>query len=198
MIKLSDIILAIVCGESAAFVIGDFLKEIPGIGIIKILIFFIGPILGLLALWVAHLIVQRFLFVYQFVKYVLNGILATAIDLEAFGALILIFGVDVGAVYGIAKGISFILSSSIKFVGNKFWVFEKNGKDGIKEEVIGFLIVTFVGLILDVGIFLYFSKVIGPHFSFSIETWNKICVVLAGIGAVTWNFIGNKFIVFKK
>lgn len=207
--KLLDIIITIICGEALALVMADFLKEYEGIfEIAKWTFLFLFPVLAIIVFWLADLIGKRIVFVSQLIKNVLVGILATLIDLKVFSLLIWFFGLELAIVAGVSKGISFLISISAKFIGNKYWAFsvqggsasggEKTQKEGIKEEFSRFLIVTFIGLLIDVGSFFYFSKIMGPQFGISFDIWVKISVVLAAIAAAAWNFLSYKFIVFKK
>src|SRR3989344_5833308 len=61
-----------------------------------------------------------------------------------------------------------------------------------------FFMVTLVGLVIDVGFFYYFTKITGPQFGASNALWIKISVIFAAIMAAIWNFLGYKFLVFKK
>ena len=81
---------------------------------------------------------------------------------------------------------------------NKYWTFEKHEKSGIKKEVIYFLIITFVGLVIDVIIFWYIVSQLGPQFGMNVKIWTELAVIMAAFASAVWNFLGYKFIVFKK
>lgn len=120
--------------------------------------------------------------VFQAVKHLIVGAVATLFDLVLFTLLAIFMNSLVG------KAISFLLSTVIKYWGNKYWAFQKHGKENIHKEILGFFFITLVGLILDVGFFYYFAKIF-------IE---PIAVIFAAAAAAAWNFLGYKLLVFKK
>ncbi|MBI3631380.1 MAG: GtrA family protein [Candidatus Staskawiczbacteria bacterium] len=191
--KVVDILFALICGRIVAQIAHDFLIGYGiEIGYYKWLLYFTLPIISLACLWLAYLIGRKFLFIFQAAKYFLVGVLATIVDLKLFE--LLIWGISPV----ISKGISFLISTSIKYWGNKHWTFEKPEKDGIKKEIFQFISVTVVGLGLDVGSFYYFTKIMGPQFSAPENIWIKLSVIFAALVAAIWNFLGYKFLVFKK
>lgn len=197
--RLIDIVITIVCGEALAIVLADFLKEYGTVSeVILWALLFILPVLAIIVLWLVDRISKKALVIFQAAKYILIGTLATLIDLEVFNLLIWSFGLQISLIVGVSKGISFLISVSAKFVGNKYWVFEEKKKAGIKEEFLKFLTVTFIGLVIDIGFFFYFSKILGPQFGVDPAIWVKISVILAAIASALWNFLTYKFIVFKK
>lgn len=197
--RLIDIIITIICGESLALLVADFLKEYEGVfDIARWVFLFLFPVLAIIVFWFADLVGKKLVFVLQLTKHLLVGVLATLIDLKVFNLLIGFFGLELAIVTGVSKGISFLISVSVKFIGNKYWAFEKTQKEGIKEEFLRFLTITFIGLLIDVASFFYFSKIMGSQFGLSFDIWVKISVVLAAIIAAAWHFLSYKFIVFKK
>jgi len=197
--KLTDILITIVCGEALALLAADFLKEYEGVfEIAKWTFLFLFPVLSIIVFWFVDLISKKLPFLLQLAKYFLVGVIATLIDLKVYGLLTWFFGLELAMIIGVSKGISFLVSVLVKFIGNKYWAFEETKKEGIKEEFSKFLIVTFIGLLIDLGFFFYFSKILGPQFGISSEVWVKISVILAAVVAAAWNFLSYKFIVFKK
>ena len=61
-----------------------------------------------------------------------------------------------------------------------------------------FFIVTLIGLGLNVGVASFVVNVIGPQFGLNETLWANIGGITAAFGVTVWNFIGYKFIVFKK
>lgn len=198
--KVIDIIFALICGRIVAWLAHDFLK---GYGIeisyYKWLLYYALPIISLACLWLAYLIGKKLLFVFQAAKYFLVGIFVTIIDLKLFELSVWVFSLSLTPISPmISKGISFLISTYIKYWGNKHWVFEKPEKDGIGQEIFQFVIVTVIGLGIDVSSFFYFIKIMGPQFSTPTDVWVKLSVIFAALVAVIWNFLGYKFLVFKK
>lgn len=200
--RIVDIIFALICGRVAGFLAADLLNEwgiiLP---VYEMLIIWVAlPFIALFCLWVAYHIGRKFLFVFQGAKHILVGAFATIVDLRLFELLAWIFALILPVSVIIAKGLSFIVATAIKFWGNKYWVFGKHDEAQIdtKKEVVQFFFITLVGLILDIAGFYYFTNILGPQFGFSAVIWVKLSVVFAAILAAVWNFIGYKFFVFKK
>jgi len=124
------------------------------------------------------------LIIFQAGKHLLVGIFATIIDIYVF----LILTPPCFPLF--SKTVSFIVSMAIKYIGNKYWVFKKTEKEGIKKELVLFLLIMSVGTLIDVVSFHFFSSYYGIQVIIS--------VILATIVAAMWNFIGCKFIVFQK
>ena len=191
--KVTDIIFALICGGIVAQITHDFLKGYGiQIGVYKWLLYYTLPIISLFGLWLAYLIGKKLLFVSQAAKYFLVGIFVTVIDLKLFELLVWILNPI------ISKGTSFLISISVKYWGNKHWTFEKPEKENIAQEIFQFVIVTIVGLGIDIGSFFYFIKIIGPQFGAPEDVWIKLSVIFAALITAVWNFLGYKFLVFKK
>ncbi len=220
LMKIIDIIFALTFGRVIGFLIGDFLREWDiNIGFYwTLVIWLILPIISLVCLWLAFLIGKKLLFVFQGAKFFLVGAVATVVDLKIFeflfwtralffmknsarpstfiGALVFIFLILGNPI--IAKSISFIVSTFLKYWGNKYWAFQKHEKENMHKEIVQFFIITFVGLLIDVSFFYYFTKIMGPQFTIPIGVWLKLSVIFAALAAALWNFLGYKFLVFKK
>jgi len=162
------------------------------------LLFIVFPILAAFGLWVAALLGKKFISIYQLAKFVLVGVVATIFDLGTLAFFISVSGITSGAVYNIFKGTSFVVATALKYIPDKFWAFKKMESTGIKKEFAQFFTVTLIGLGINVFVAHLIVNVVGPQFGLPAKLWAN----LGGIGAVlvtfTWNFVGYKFIVFKK
>lgn len=193
-----DIIVALLAGEGVAWLASGILRDYgtemrflgPALAISL-------PIFALFCFWISYLIGKKFLFVFQVAKFLLIGILATLVDLGVFKFLGFIF-LGTKLTDAIFKGISFLVATFAKYWGNKFWAFEKMEKTGMGKEITQFFVVTAISLGINVGIFSFVVNVIGPQFGILLETWKTIGVIIASIVVAVWNFLGYKFIVFKK
>ena len=198
--KVTDIIFALVFGRIIGFLVGDFLRG-WGVAITlgwSLVIWLLLPLVSLFCLWLAYLIGRKLLFVFQSAKFLLVGAAATVVDLKIFELLAWFLALYVPLSSILAKSISFIIATFLKYWGNKHWAFQKHEKENIYKEVIQFFLITLVGLIIDVAAFYYFTKVMGPQFQVPPAIWVKFSVIFAGIVAAAWNFLGYKFFVFKK
>jgi putative flippase GtrA len=156
------------------------------------------PILAVLGICIASWIGRKFLFVFQFAKFILTGTLNTFIDLGIFNVLMWCFGVNVGLILSVFKGISFSVGVTNSYFWNKFWSFgQKEIKPGPKEFS-KFYLFTGIGFLLNVSIFSLIIYFIAPLFGLQEEIWANVAAILAGICVCAWNFLSYKFIVFKK
>lgn len=196
--KRIDIIFAIICGLAVAWIVEDFLKGYNIANHYKWSVFIILPIISLAGLWIVDLIGRKLLFISQAGKYCLVGAFSAVVDIKVFQFSAWLFAFFIILSPLIFKIISFLADTVARYFGNKYWTFEKKGKDGIKKEAVGFLAVTLVGLLLNVAIFYYFIKIMQPQFYLSVKIWTELSIILAAIGAAAWNFLSCKFLVFKK
>lgn len=199
MLKKIDIILALITGEITAWffysLLGDLNLKINYLGLILAVLF---PILAVFGLWVSFLLGKKYLWIFQAAKYLLIGVLATILDLGILNFLITTSGIAAGLYYSVFKGISFLIATCAKYLGDKIWAFEKTGKEGIGKEFGQFLLVTLLGFVINVGVASFVVNAIGPQFGFSPKLWANVGGIAAAFAAMAWNFVGYKFLVFKK
>lgn len=156
------------------------------------------PFLSLLGMYLVSFLGKRFLIIYQAGKFALVGALNTFVDLGVLNILIWISGIATGLWYSVFKGISFLVAVINSYFWNKRWTFEKKGELFVPGEFSKFLVVTVIGLLLNVGIASLVVNVVGPQFGISIKLWASVGAVVATLTAWIWNFLSSKFIVFKK
>jgi len=200
----TDALIAAAIGEATAWYfinllgeqgISDKLGPLAGQLWLLAIIF---PILAPLGLWVASLLGKKIVSIYQLAKFLLIGVIATIFDLGTLALFINMSGIDSGIGFNLFKGTSFIIATILKYVPDKYWAFKKRESSNVKKEFVQFFAVTLIGLGVNVFIANFIVNVMGPQFGLPAKLWAN----LGGIGAVVvtfaWNFIGYKFIVFKK
>ena len=197
--KKIDIILAVISGEGLGWLLAWLLK---GFGIeMKFLnwllpVFF--PVLAVFAIWLCYLIGKKYLFVFQLGKFLLIGIFFALIDLGVLDVLIKIFGITEGLAYSVFVAVSFIIVTSIKYVGDKFWAFEKMERKKMGTEFSQFFIITLISGGIQIGVASLIVNTLGPQLGASSLIWANIGKIAGITVASIWNFLGYKFIVFKK
>lgn len=182
--KENDIIFAIISGFSVAWIAADFFGKYAWI------FFIVLPILSIIGLWLTDLIGKKMFIVRQIGRFVLVGAFADVVDIKVFQFLFWLAPFSL-----FFKGISFLAAMAIKYWINKHWAFEKPEKDGIKKEMVYFFVVTLAGLTLNIVSFYYFSKI---KTGIPTHLWTELCIIFAALVAAVWNFVGYKFLVFKK
>jgi putative flippase GtrA len=199
--KKIDAVLALVTGEGVAWLFIWLLKNSPDISLpfLNWLLPILFPILAVFALWIAYTIGKKYLFVYQLAKFLLIGAFFAIFDLIILNLLMEEFGIskDSGLKYSLFVAISFIIATTVKYIADKYWAFEKSEKEQMGVEFVKFFLITLVSGVIQVGV----ASVVFNALSSSGMTE----VVLGNVGKIlgiavasVLNFICYKFIVFKK
>ena len=96
------------------------------------------------------------------------------------------------------KGISFLVATVNSYLWNKHWTFEKKEKAFVPKEYIKFLVIVTIGLLINVIIASLLVNIFSPPFGIEKKFWANLGAFLAIFVSAGWNFLGAKFIVFKK
>lgn len=175
--------------------------------------FFIIPFFFLatpFGLAIAHIIGRKIAVIWQLGKFGVTGVLNVLVDL---GVLSLItfafrnyFHIDSKDVvflslpfftfYSIYKSISFIIANINSYFWNKYWTFNKAGS--ASTEFIQFFTVSIVGFIVNVLAASLVFRIFASSIGLSADQAGLIGAAAGSIAGLAWNFIGYKFIVFKK
>lgn len=160
-----------------------------GISIALFVLTFAGfLILNFLSRWLAIL--------RQITKFIIVGGLNTFLDFAVLNFLIAVSGVATGLNFSFFKGISFLVAGTNSYFWNKHWTFESTAKKGL--EFIQFIVISTIGLFINVGVASFIVNNIGVSGSFSPVLWANIGALVAVATSLVWNFLGYKFIVFRK
>jgi putative flippase GtrA len=190
-----DIIFASITGFLVAIVFKGFFANTKFVTMSCNLLW-IFTLLSILGLWICVQIGKKYKFIYQAGKFFLVGAFATIVDIGSYKIFAFLLNFLIGTSI-ISKALSFLVATAVKYSGNKVWVFEKNGKGEIKKEVLQFTFITLIGTIIDVVVFYCLSRQ-SPWATADATIWLEISIIIAALVASIWNFLGYKFIVFKK
>ena len=130
---------------------------------------------------------------WQIAKFILIGGFNTLIDLGVLNILIFATGITSGLGFSLFKGTSFLVAVSNSYFWNKRWTFRSK-----KDVFFQFFTVSAVGFVLNVGTASFVVNVITPQFELSEQLWANIGAITGTLVVMTWNFLGYKFVVFKK
>ncbi len=195
--KKSDAILSALIGFLDGifffFILKNIELDIPYVWSLPIVL----PFLSLFGIFIAVAIGKKLRIILQAAKFFLVGTLNTLIDLVILNILIWISGIAVGALYSAFKAISFLVATINSYLWNKYWTFGKRETPAPKE-FFKFLIVTAIGLLINVGVASFVVNVVGPKFGLTEKIWATLAAIVAAFFAFAWNFLSSKFIVFKK
>jgi putative flippase GtrA len=202
--RKKDYFLAAFIGVSFGFFSIPILKNIDlpfltlNVGLYAALIVFFA-VFALIAIWIASLIGRKIPVIFQFAKFAAVGAFNSFFDWGIMNLLIAFSGITGGIGYAVFKGISFLFATIGSYFWNKYWTFEKKTESSGKETG-SFILVSVIGLLINIALA---SSVV---YLFSTPDATQVDLKrLANIGAVSatvasliWNFLGYKFIVFKK
>jgi len=137
----------------------------------------------------------------QFSKFVVIGFMNTAIDFAVLNLLMWQTGIYKGQWIILLNAIAFAVAVINSYFWNKFWTFRAKEADEpgeIAKEFSQFIVVTLIGLAINSSIVFGVTTFIPPFFDLSPELWANLAKAAATGFSLIWNFIGYKFIVFKK
>lgn len=197
-----DFILSAICGELTAwfllFVIRNpYVLEFEALAKIGSLAWILPVALPLIFVFGVAIgqIISKFLkIIPQVVKFLEVGVLNTLVDMGILNLLIGASGITSGLSLAPLNTISFLLAATNSYFWNKFWTFKKSGQSG--KEFLQFLVVSAIGWGINTGIVVMGTTYIEQSF-LSAGAWVNVIKIIATFAAMTWNFIGYKFIVFK-
>lgn len=155
-------------------------------------------LLAVVGVYIGYLLSKIAGFFFQLAKFGAVGAANFAVDFGVLNLLIFLSGVASGWTFTIFKSISFIVAVINSFTWNKKWTFKKKGGEGTGKDFFQFLLVSVIGLLLNAGTASLIVNVVGPMGTIGDKTWANIATAVASIVVLTWNFLGYKYIVFKK
>lgn len=133
----------------------------------------------------------------QFVKFGIIGGLNAMIDLGVLNLLIHYSGIAAGSWYSVFKSVSFCVAVVNSYFWNKYWTFRsESGVAGV--EFTKFFLVNFLAFALNVGGASLLVNLIGAPEGFPVKLWANVGAISMVFISMFVNFIGMKFIVFKK
>jgi len=129
----------------------------------------------------------------QIIKFVIVGGFNTLLDFAVLNLLIFATGVASGTPFIFFKAVSFLVAVTNSYFWNRRWTFRSD-----KPVFIQFLVVSTIGLLLNVGTASFLVNILGPQLGLSEKIWANVGAVGGTLVVMTWNFLGYKFVVFKR
>lgn len=143
-------------------------------------------------------ILNRYPILAQFSRFVVVGFMNTAIDFLVLNLLMWQTGIYSGRWIILLNTIAFGAAVTNSYFWNKYWTFKAKETPIGSKEVSQFLIVSLIGVAINSGIVFGLTTFIPPIFGLSKELWANLAKAVATGVALFWNFLGYKFVVFKK
>ncbi len=163
---------------------------------VNLILFVVLPILVVIGLFVADFIGKKIYLIWQFAKFVLVGVLNTAIDFGIINLLISLTGITQGIGIFFMAGISFSVATTNSYFWNRDFTFGSKKKAAKSFPI--FFTVTLIGLLVNASVVYVLSTFVLPQFIASANLRPNIAKVVATAITLFWNFAGYKLIVFKK
>jgi len=203
--KKRDIIASLICGEIASWFLILILtnpkfEEAATLAALKNVIWYLPiilPIIFLIGIWLASLLGKLIKVIYQFIKFAETGVLNTFIDMGILSLLSGLTGITSGAWLVPLNTVSFFCATTNSYYWNKLWTFQR-GKGIVGKEFFQFFIITIIGWGINTGLLVLITTFVIPIVSMSPGAWLLSAKVIATFVSMCWNFLGYKFIVFKK
>ncbi|MDD5710789.1 MAG: GtrA family protein [Candidatus Colwellbacteria bacterium] len=133
---------------------------------------------------------------WQLGKFIVTGGLNTFLDFAVLNILMTLTAITSGWWFSLFKAISFSVAVINSYFWNKHWTFEVGRKKS--TEFIEFLMVSLVGLGINVGTASFVVRYVAPSGGLSAVTWANVGALAAIILGLVWNFLGYKFLVFRR
>ncbi|MDP3770270.1 MAG: GtrA family protein [Candidatus Sungbacteria bacterium] len=151
---------------------------------------------ALIGMAIANVLGKKFAIIIQFAKFVVVGVLNTAIDFGILNIMSLVTGLTSGFIIGGVNIPGVIIALTNAYLWNKLWVFGAADGKGLFHDLPKFLLVSGIGVIINSGIVILATSY--PVQLIDAQTWLNIAKVMATGFSLVWNFLGYKFIVFSK
>ena len=132
----------------------------------------------------------------QIGKFAVVGVLNTVLDFAVLNILISTTGISEGLYAVMFAGIAFITAVINSYYWNKYWTFQVEKKT--RSEFLEFIGVSLIGFGLNVGAFHTIVNIIDPISGIAPGVWANLGALAGTIIGLIWNFLGYKFIVFKR
>jgi putative flippase GtrA len=195
--KKNDIIAVVILGEIVAVFLNFVIKGLNlNFGFPVFILYIALPILALVMNAIFYLIGKRIPIFFQFAKFITVGLANTAVDFGVLNLLMWSSGVYEGKTIILFNVISFLIAAIHSYIWNKLWTFSFKGKSNVANQFLQFIIVSLVGVLINSGIVYIITTWVSSSASNGVLV--NIAKLVATVVSLIWNFIGYKFIVFKK
>lgn len=135
--------------------------------------------------------------IFQIIKFSLVGAVNTIIDLGIFNLLMFASGISSGIFYSFFKAISFTVAVVNSYFMNRYWTFDAEGMARSKEFS-KFFLISAVGFIINVGSASLIVTFVPNFLGVAPQIWGNTGALAGTLLGLAWNFLGYRFVVFKK
>jgi putative flippase GtrA len=171
--------------------------SIPAL-LLRIGVFFVMAIGAPAAVFLFSVAARWIPVLYQIAKFACVGVSNTFVDLGVLNTVIFFTGISSGTWYPVFKTGSFLVSTTNSFLWNRNWTFEEGKhKEKAQNEAVQFYVITTISWLVNVSVASGIVNYVA-HGGISDNLWANIGALAGVFTAMTFNFLGYKFVVFKK
>ena len=163
--------------------------------VVGMVVFFV--VMAVAALAIAGVIAKRIPIVLQLAKFAAVGAFNTFLDWGVYSFLILITHIYTGPAIALFKAMSFVVAVIGGYLWNKYWTFNATEKSTPNEMAL-FLTVSVIGATINVSLTWFIVQMLTGTQVVTPQQLAQIAAGMATVASMVWNFLGYKFIVFKK
>ena len=159
------------------------------------------PILWAMGVWLGDFLGARVKpFFSQFGRYAAAGFLSTAIDFSILNFTSYLTGITAGVIVGWVNAPGFLIAVVNGYLWNKLWVFKDYDGKNLFRDFPKFFAVGIGGLIINSVLIIALTTYAPASIILAVggSKWLNVAKFIANIAVLIWNFLGFKFIVFKK
>ncbi len=124
------------------------------------------------------------------------GTLNTMIDFGTLNFLSWLTGIYGGARLAPINVPGLLLALANSYLLNKHWTFKTPSHTRSGHEMGRFVLVSLVGMSLNTAILVALTRFTTAPLAFTPQLWENLAKALATGGALAWNFVGYKYLVF--
>lgn len=150
------------------------------------------------------ILIKKYPAIGQFLRFAVIGFMNTGVDLIILNLLMFATDLKQGTPYAVFKATSFIAAATFSFFMNKHWAFRDRSRTKQAKKFSQFFAVSVIGALVNVGTASLVVNIIAPAFDHKIiidlspQLWGNVGALCGSAMGLVWNFLGYKFIVFKK
>jgi putative flippase GtrA len=134
----------------------------------------------------------------QFSKFAIVGVLNTVVDFLVLNALLWATGIREGLGLLALNTVAFTAALLNSYGLNKRWTFRDRGRDREAAKFSQFVVVSLCAAVLNGATVSGISSWIAPPFGLDPLLWVNVAKAVATALTLLWNFVGYKFIVFRR
>ena len=192
---VASIVLGFIISVFTPIILNSIGKALP----FQSFYFVIFPILALAGVWITYKVAAKIPVIVEIAKFGGIGVANTVIDFGVLNLLSSFAHIFSGVKLMPLNVVSFSIAVINSYFWNKYWTFKSEGKaTSSGSQFVTFIIVSVIGLLINTGIVYLVTTFASPFGGVSQAVWLNIGKLAATFISLAWNFVGYKFIVFKR